>query len=76
MLSAYQIDGLAIAKPRKMFLCNNVKFTCCTKIDELQYHNHWNTYYQPKISRIFQTIGKKIGEFSEIFEYFRNYELS
>ena len=59
-----------------MILCNNVKFTCCTKLDELKYHNNWNSYYQPKIGKIFEKINTLLQDLNEILSFFKEFDFA
>ena len=48
-LNAYSIDGQETARFEKMFVCPEIKFSCCSPFDELKFHKNWFHYYSPKI---------------------------
>lgn len=39
-----------------MLLCNNIKYNCCSILDEMKFHKYWNTYYKIKIDKVFDVI--------------------
>lgn len=70
-LNAYGIDGVNDAHMHGMALCEDVKYSCCSPIDELKFHKNWFGYYQVKLLETHKRMVDKYKRLAEILETFK-----
>ena len=75
LLNAYSIDGLDRASARPMELCPEVKYSCCSPLDELRHHKNWFSFYKPKMGLNLQRKMERLDLIRETLEFFNNFKI-
>jgi hypothetical protein len=70
-LNAYGIDGVDDAHVHGMTLCEDVKYSCCSPIDELKFHKNWFGYYKVKLEETHKRMIQKYKRLAQILEVFK-----
>lgn len=71
LLNSYGIDGRVHASREEMVLCNEVKYSCCSPLDELKYHKNWFAYYEPKLRVTHDRMAARLKRLSEHLMFFK-----
>lgn len=74
-LNAYSIDGLTRASARPMELCPEVKYSCCSPLDELRHHKNWYSFYKPKMGLNLERKIERLDLIRETLEFFNNFKI-
>ena len=69
-LNSIGLDGLEKPQMMGMIMCKEVQVKCCTLMDELKFHKHWNSYYKLKAARIFEVLEDVYSQIHDPIEYF------
>ena len=70
-LNAYGIDGLDDAHMNGMTLCEDIKYSCCSPIDELKFHKNWYGYYEVKLRETHKRMTENYKRLAKILEFFK-----
>ena len=69
-LNSVGLDGMDQPQMLNMMMCKDVSVKCCSFMDELKFHKHWNSYYKIKITRIFEVLEDVYSQIHDPIEYF------
>ena len=74
LLNSYGIDGRIDASREDMVLCPDVKYSCCSPLDELKYHKNWFAYYEPKLRITHDRMINKLKKLSEHLIFYKDFD--
>ena len=74
LLNSYGIDGRLDASREEMVLCPDIKYSCCSALDELKYHKNWFAYYYPKLKITHERMVKKLKNLSDHLLFFKEFD--
>ena len=70
-LNAYGIDGVDDAHMHGMTLCEDVRYSCCSPVDELKFHKNWYGYYEVKLRETHHRMTETYKRLASLLAFFR-----
>ena len=66
IVESYNLNGYITQRDQRMYLCPEIKSTCCSIFDQFQMYSNWKDKIKPKLTKYYDGILRKLNNLKKL----------